>query len=200
MTKALTSEAAIELPIEFVTQTVQRGTGDAVAVALTAFDADAEDDVLIMPGDQPLFRPETLRGLVEHHRATGAAATVLTARVADPSGLGRIVRDRQGRVRRIVEHRDASEDERAIDEVNTSVYCCRLDVLAPALRRLSPDNSQGEYYLTDVVEVLASAGYGVSTFTVEDMAEAAASTTACSSPSPSGSCAAAPTPASWPPV
>lgn len=173
VTKALTSEAPDSLPLEFVTQNVQRGTGDAVAVALTAFDADAEDDVIIMPGDQPLFRSETLRGLVDQHRETGAAATVLTARVADPTGLGRIVRDRQGRVRRIVEHRDATDDERAVDEVNTSVYCCKLDLLAPALRRLSPDNSQGEYYLTDVVEVLASAGYLVGAHTVADTSEAA---------------------------
>jgi bifunctional UDP-N-acetylglucosamine pyrophosphorylase/glucosamine-1-phosphate N-acetyltransferase len=173
VTKALTAEAPSGMPLEFVTQTVQRGTGDAVAVALTAFDADAEDDVLIMPGDQPLFRPETLRSLVERHRSADAAVTVLTARVPDPTGLGRIVRDRQGRVRRIVEHRDATDEERTIDEINTSVYCCRLDVLAPALRRLSPDNSQGEYYLTDVVEVLASAGYPVAASTVEDRAEAA---------------------------
>jgi bifunctional UDP-N-acetylglucosamine pyrophosphorylase / glucosamine-1-phosphate N-acetyltransferase len=173
VTKTLQHEAPTGLPLEFVTQTVQRGTGDAVAVALTAFDADAEDDVIIMPGDQPLFRPETLRALVDEHRASGAAATVLTAKVPDPTGLGRIVRDKNGRVRRIVEHRDASPEERAINEVNTSVYCCKFDLLAPALRRLSPDNSQGEYYLTDVVEVLASAGYLVSASVVSDVGEAA---------------------------
>jgi bifunctional UDP-N-acetylglucosamine pyrophosphorylase / glucosamine-1-phosphate N-acetyltransferase len=173
VTKALQSEMPADLPLEFVTQTVQRGTGDAAAVALTAFDADAEDDVIIMPGDQPLFRTETLSALVAEHRNSGAALTVLTARVADPTGLGRIVRDKHGRVRKIVEHRDATDEERAIDEINTSVYCCRLDVLAPALRRLSPDNSQGEYYLTDVVEVLASAGYPVSASVVSDAAEAA---------------------------
>jgi bifunctional UDP-N-acetylglucosamine pyrophosphorylase / glucosamine-1-phosphate N-acetyltransferase len=172
VTKTLQHEAPADLPLEFVTQTVQRGTGDAVAVALTAFDADAEDDVIIMPGDQPLFRAETLRALVEEHRSTGAAATVLTAKVVDPTGLGRIVRDKQGRVRRIVEHRDATLEQQAINEINTSVYCCKFDLLAPALRRLSPDNSQGEYYLTDVVEVLASAGYLVSASVVADVGEA----------------------------
>ena len=90
-----------------------------------------------------------------------AACTVLTARVADPTGYGRVVRGEDDRVMRIVEQRDATADERAIDEVNTSIYCFRRSLLAPALRRLSPENAQGEYYLTDVVEVLAEAGYPV---------------------------------------
>jgi bifunctional UDP-N-acetylglucosamine pyrophosphorylase / glucosamine-1-phosphate N-acetyltransferase len=175
--KTLVEEAPVGAALEFVTQHVQRGTGDAVSVALTVFtsdelDADSEADVIVMPGDQPLFRPETIFGLVATHRSTGAAATVLSARVPDPTGLGRIVRDRQGRVRRIVEHRDATDDERAIDEINTSVFVFKRSLLAPALRRLSPENSQGEYYLTDVVAVLADAGYTVSSHVVVDRAEA----------------------------
>jgi bifunctional UDP-N-acetylglucosamine pyrophosphorylase / glucosamine-1-phosphate N-acetyltransferase len=175
--KTLVEEAPAGASLEFVTQHVQRGTGDAVSVALTAFtsdelDADSEADVIVMPGDQPLFRPETIHGLVGTHRSTGAAATVLSAHVPDPTGLGRIVRDRQGRVRRIVEHRDATDDERAIDEINTSVFVFKRSLLAPALRRLSPENSQGEYYLTDVVAVLADAGYTVSSHVVADRAEA----------------------------
>jgi bifunctional UDP-N-acetylglucosamine pyrophosphorylase / glucosamine-1-phosphate N-acetyltransferase len=175
--KTLVEEAPAGASLEFVTQHVQRGTGDAVSVALTAFtsdelDADAEADVIVMPGDQPLFRPETIHGLVAAHRSTSAAATVLSAHVPDPTGLGRIVRDRQGRVRRIVEHRDATAEERLIDEINTSVFVFKRSLLAPALRRLSPENSQGEYYLTDVVAVLADAGYTVSSHVVADRAEA----------------------------
>lgn len=175
--KTLVEEAPANSTLEFVIQHVQRGTGDAVSVALTAFtsdelDADADADVIVMPGDQPLFRPATIEALVATHRSSGAAATVLSAHVPDPTGLGRIVRDKQGRVRRIVEHRDATDDEKAIDEINTSVFVFKRALLAPALRRLSPENSQGEYYLTDVVAVLADAGYTVASHVVADRAEA----------------------------
>ena len=177
VTKALIEEAPVGVRLEFVTQHVQRGTGDAVSVALTAFPNDELDDpddgdILVLPGDQPLFRPETLADLLDAHRRSGAAATVLTARVPDPTGLGRIVRGRSNRVERIVEHRDATPDERAIDEINTSVYVFQRSLLAPALRRLSPENSQGEYYLTDVINVLYDAGYTTNTFVVDDAAEA----------------------------
>lgn len=168
-------DAAPEVPLEFVEQSVQRGTGDAVGVALTAFTADelddTEADILVLPGDTPLLRASSIAALVELHHRTDAACTVLTARVDDPTGYGRIVRGRDERVDRIVEHADASLEERAIDEVNTSIYCFRASVLGPALRRISPENVQGEYYLTDVVEVLAGAGYRVSALTVDDPAE-----------------------------
>ena len=162
------------LDLDFVEQAVQRGTGDAVSVGLTAFGAeelDSDGDVLVLPGDTPLLRPETIASLVSHHRSSGAACTVLTAEMADPTGYGRVVRGADGTVRRIVEHADATVDELAITEVNTSIYCLRLAELAPALRRLDPQNAQGEYYLTDVVEVLASAGYTVSAEVVADPAE-----------------------------
>ena len=163
VTKKL-SDSAADLPLEFVEQHVQRGTGDAVAVALTTFpDDDVDDggDVLVLPGDTPLLRRATIEALVEQHRASGVACTVLTAVVADPTGYGRVVRGRDGRVERIVEHDDADDEERAITEINTSIYCFRRSLLAPALRRIDPDNAQGEYYLTDVVEVLADAGHPV---------------------------------------
>jgi bifunctional UDP-N-acetylglucosamine pyrophosphorylase/glucosamine-1-phosphate N-acetyltransferase len=148
------------VPLEFVEQRVQRGTGDAVAVGLTGLpdDDDADEgDVMVVPGDTPLVRAETLAALVLEHRLSGAACTLLTARLDDPRGYGRVVRDKDGRVRRIVEHRDASAPELDIDEVNTSIYVFRRGLLAPALRRITPDNSQGELYVTDVVEVLAAA-------------------------------------------
>ena len=177
VTKALIEEAPAGVRLEFVTQHVQRGTGDAVSVALTAFpDEELDDpddgDLLVLPGDQPLVRAVTLQALVDAHRQSGAAATVLTARVADPTGLGRVVRGKSNRVQSIVEHRDATDEERAIDEINTSVYVFQRSLLAPALRRLSPENSQGEYYLTDVVEVLYDAGYLTASFVMSDGAEA----------------------------
>ncbi len=163
VTKKL-QEKAPDLHLDFVEQHVQRGTGDAVSVGLTAFsDDDLEDDgdVIVLPGDTPLLRAETVAALVALHRRTEAAATVLTARLPDAAGYGRIIRGADGRVHRVVEHVDATDDELAVDEVNTSIYCFRRSLLAPALRRLSPENAQGEYYLTDVVGVLHDAGYRV---------------------------------------
>jgi len=170
-------DAAPAVPLDFVEQEVQRGTGDAVGVALTAFspeDLDETDaDLVVVPGDTPLLRAGTIRALVDEHRRTDAACTLLTAVLDDPTGYGRVLRGRNGAVERVVEQRDANEAELAIDEINTSIYCFRASVLGPALRRLTPDNSQGEYYLTDVVEVLASAGYRVSAVVAEDPADTA---------------------------
>jgi bifunctional UDP-N-acetylglucosamine pyrophosphorylase/glucosamine-1-phosphate N-acetyltransferase len=166
VTKKL-SETAADLPLEFVEQHVQRGTGDAVAVALTAFPDDHNDeedggDVLVLPGDTPLLRADTIASVVDGHRASGAAGTVLTAELDDPAGYGRVVRsDRDDRVVRIVEQRDATPEELAITEWNTGVFCFRRSLLVPALRRVTPDNTQGEYYLTDVVQVLVEAGHPV---------------------------------------
>jgi len=178
VTKKLVDDGPPDLPIDFVEQTVQRGTGDAVMVALTAFpdddlDSNAEDgDLLVLPGDHPLLRATTLEALVERHRTTGSACTVLTARVDDPAGYGRIVRGKDGNVSRVVEQRDATDDEKQIDEINLAIYCFKRGLLAPALRRVTPDNDQGEYYLTDVIEVLAGAGHLVTSMEVGDLAEA----------------------------
>ena len=161
-----------DVQVDFVEQRVQRGTGDATLVGLVGLpDDEDEGDVLVLIGDAPLLRPSTIASLVEHHRSSGAAATVLTAVMADPTGYGRVLRGRDDRVERIVEQRDATPDELEVREVNTSIYCFRRSLLAPALRRIEPDNSQGEYYLTDVVEVLASAGHPVEALAVGDPAE-----------------------------
>ena len=172
---------------------VQRGTGDAVSVALTAFayDLDVEDDLIVVAGDVPLLRAETLAQLATEHRRADAAATLLTARVADPTGYGRIVRDEQGRVDRIVEQADADADELEIDEVNPSIYCFRRGLLAPALRRLSPENAQGEYYLTDVVGGAAPGrARRARASRPRTPPTRSASTTAPSSPRPKPSCGA----------
>lgn len=172
VTKTLQEQLATEMPVEFVEQRVQRGTGDAASVALTAssFDGDGEDDLLVVPGDTPLLRAETLAALAREHRAADAAATLLSA-VSDPTGYGRVVRDDAGPVSHIVEEADADEAELAIDEWNTSIYCFRRGLLAPALRRLSPENAQGEYYLTDVVEVLRETGHVVTAMPAADPTE-----------------------------
>ena len=173
VTKTLQDQLVTEKPVEFVEQRVQRGTGDAVSVALTLFDdLDAEDDILVLPSDAPLVRAETIAKLATQHRVEDAAATVLTARVHDATGLGRVVRDKDDRVARIVEEPDASPEELEIDEINTSIYCFRRNLLAPALRRLSPENAQGEYYLTDAISVLRSAGHKIVALSAEDPGEA----------------------------
>ncbi|MGE3620456.1 MAG: bifunctional N-acetylglucosamine-1-phosphate uridyltransferase/glucosamine-1-phosphate acetyltransferase [Acidimicrobiia bacterium] len=174
VTKKLTEQAG-GLRLSFVEQRVQRGTGDAVSVGLTALaddGLDEDEDVLVVPGDTPLLRAETIAGLVEEHRRSGSACTILTAVLEDPTGYGRVVRaGKDRRVVRIVEQRDATPDELEVHEVNTSIYCFRRSLLAPALRMISPDNSQGEHYLTDVVAVLADAGHPVSTVVAADEGE-----------------------------
>ena len=173
VTKTVQAKVGGDVPVEFVEQTVLRGTGDAAAVALTAFadDLDADDDLLVLLADAPLIRPETLAMLATEHRLSDAAATLLTARLDDPTGYGRVVRDARGGVERIVEQRDATPEELELDEVNPSFYCFRRAYLAPALRRLSPENAQGQYYLTDVVGVLRGAGHIVAGIVAEDTSE-----------------------------
>ena len=144
-----------EVPdIAYVEQKERLGTGHAV---VQAREACGDGAILVLPGDQPLMSESTLRALVDHHRATGAAATILTAEVADPTGYGRVVRE-GGKPVAIVEHRDASVPQRAIREIGTSTYCFDARRLWPALDRLTPQNEQGEYYLTDVVAILAKDG------------------------------------------
>ena len=175
VTARVTTDSPRWANVSFASQVVQRGTGDAVSVGLTALDQivytspvdepPAEHDdmstILVLPGDTPLLRRETIDNLVAQHEASSHAATVLVAELDDPTGYGRVVRAKDGRVLRIVEQRDASEDERKINEINTSIYAFRRDLLGPALRRVTPNNAQSEYYLTDVVAVLADMGHQV---------------------------------------
>ncbi len=176
VTKTLIEHAPAGMAIEFVEQVEQRGTGDAMSVALTGLPDDESDDdgdVVVLPGDTPLLRPATLAALVERHRASDVAATLLTAELDDATGYGRVVRGRDGVVARVVEHADATDEELEVREVNTSIYCFRKSVLAPSLRRVSPTNAQGEYYLTDVIGVLYEAGHRVGSMVVGDTMEVA---------------------------
>jgi bifunctional UDP-N-acetylglucosamine pyrophosphorylase/glucosamine-1-phosphate N-acetyltransferase len=141
-------------------QIEQLGTRHAVMVALEHLGVEPGDDIIVMPGDMPLVSAGTLHAMLRLHRDSNAAATMLSVRLDEPGDYGRVVRD-QGRVRGIVEARDASPEQLAIDEVNTSVYTFSGRFLPGALSRIGTGNAQGEYYLTDVIGILAGDGHRV---------------------------------------
>ena len=154
----------------FITQTEQRGTGDAVRAARSAL-ADAKATILILSGDVPLVRSETLRAFVNAHAQSGASCTILTIRLENPAGYGRVVRDAGGNFGKIVEQRDATDEERQIREVNSGIYCFDSEKLFAALERIQPTNSQGEYYLTDVPAILKAEGDLIALFQHPDARE-----------------------------
>src|ERR1700730_15710709 len=139
-----------------VLQQPQHGTGHAMQVARRA--VGNAKLVVIMPGDAPLVRTETLRAMVNAHRAGNAAATILTAVVADPCGYGRVVRKSETQVGAIVEESQLTDEQRAINEINSSIYCFTLDKLWPALAQVKPNNKHREVYLTDAIAILAAKG------------------------------------------
>jgi bifunctional UDP-N-acetylglucosamine pyrophosphorylase/glucosamine-1-phosphate N-acetyltransferase len=142
--------------LEFVLQHPQNGTGHAVQQLLEPLQGFS-GDLLVLNGDVPLLRPETLEDLLEQHRASGAAVTLLTARLDDPTGYGRVFADGQGRVERIVEHRDCSQAQRTNNLINAGIYCFNWPRLAEVLPQLNSNNDQGELYLTDTVAMLSPA-------------------------------------------
>jgi len=143
-------------PLEFVLQQPQNGTGHAVQQLLEPL-AGFEGEVLVLNGDVPLLREQTIAELLERHRSSGAAVTLLTARLADPTGYGRVFADAEGAVSTIVEHRDCSEAQRTNTLINAGIYCFNWRKLAQVLPQLSTDNDQGELYLTDTVAMLSPA-------------------------------------------
>jgi bifunctional UDP-N-acetylglucosamine pyrophosphorylase / glucosamine-1-phosphate N-acetyltransferase len=158
----------------FIKQAEQRGTGDAVMAARDAL-ASADSTLLILSGDVPLVRAEpTLGALINQHRThrgRGAACTLLTVRLDDPAGYGRIMRDAEGRFERIVEQKDATPEERQTNEINAGIYCFDTRALFSALKRVQPANAQGEYYLTDVPGILRADGENVSIYLQADARE-----------------------------
>ncbi|HVQ41934.1 MAG TPA: bifunctional UDP-N-acetylglucosamine diphosphorylase/glucosamine-1-phosphate N-acetyltransferase GlmU [Vicinamibacterales bacterium] len=156
--------------LQFAVQSPQLGTGHALLQAESAL-AGKTGTVLLVYADVPLLQVSTLSRLIEHHRATKAAATVLTTELAEPYGYGRIVRDEAGRIARIVEERDASGAERDIKEINSGIYCFDAAPLFGALKQLAADNAQGEYYLTDLVAAYRQDRRVVETLQIDSPAE-----------------------------
>src|SRR5438067_2147347 len=150
--------AAVAEPFdaETVLQQPQHGTGHAVLVARRAL-GNAKV-VVVLPGDAPLIRTETLRAMVSTHRAGNAAATILTAVVTDPSGYGRVVRKSETTVQAIVEESRVSNEQRELNEINSSIYYSSVEILWPALAQVKPNNKHREIYLTDAIGVMASRG------------------------------------------
>jgi bifunctional UDP-N-acetylglucosamine pyrophosphorylase / glucosamine-1-phosphate N-acetyltransferase len=173
--KELSETAHPGRALSFVEQRDQLGTGHAVSVALGAIDdaiGDTDGDVLILPSDTPLLRRSSVSQLLERHRERHAALTVLSARLDDPTGYGRLIHAKDGTLECIVEERDASDQERLIDEVNTSIMVVRQSLLGPALRRIDRYNAQHEYYLTDLVAVLHDMGHLTTSWMLENADEA----------------------------
>jgi bifunctional UDP-N-acetylglucosamine pyrophosphorylase / glucosamine-1-phosphate N-acetyltransferase len=147
----------------FALQEEQLGTAHAVMQAKDLL-ADEEGTTIVICGDTPLITAETIEALLQHHEHTNAKATILTAYAEDPTGYGRIIRNDDGLVEKIVEHKDATEKERAVKEINTGTYCFDNKALFDSLSNVSNDNVQGEYYLPDVIEILKRAGEVVSAY------------------------------------
>lgn len=156
---------------KIVVQEKRGGTGHAARIALESVKVSAETPILVLAGDIPLITSSTLQSLLDTHLAEQNSATVLTAQIDDPEGYGRIVRDENDGILRIVEDRDASEIEREITEINSSVYVFNSDDLVDSLSKISNKNVQGEEYLTDAIGVLQSAGKRVEPVVVEDFIE-----------------------------
>ncbi len=156
--------------VTYVLQEEQLGTGHAVKCA-SAFIGE-EGLTMVLCGDTPLITGETLKALVQVHQEEKNAITVLTAKVDDPTGYGRIIKDTWGKFVKIVEQKDATLEEQRVDEINSGMYIFDSAILSKALSMLTNDNAQGEYYLTDTIEIVKSQGWGeVATMVVKDVDE-----------------------------
>jgi bifunctional UDP-N-acetylglucosamine pyrophosphorylase / glucosamine-1-phosphate N-acetyltransferase len=160
--------AEVDSGVRTAVQEQQLGTGDAVRCGLTAVPADFDGAVIVTSGDVPLLEAETLKELVAEHERSGNAVTVLSARVPDPTGYGRIIPGDDGSVAGIVEHKDATPAQREIDEINAGIYAFDAATLRDGLTRITTDNAQGELYLTDVLAIAKSDGKRVGAYVTED--------------------------------
>ncbi|MBU1320159.1 MAG: NTP transferase domain-containing protein [candidate division Zixibacteria bacterium] len=163
-------DAISRFGVSFAEQKQQLGTGHAVQMTEEQL-SDFDGDVVVLAGDVPMLRAETVKNLLAEHRKRGAVATVLTAMLPDPTGYGRIVRDPGGMILKIVEHKDASDDERRISEINTGIFVFEKKRLFEALSRVDNENSQGEYYLTDVMQIFLEQGLPTAGYCAEDYRE-----------------------------
>ncbi len=153
-----------------VFQDQQLGTGHAVLITEKNF-PDPETSVVVLCGDAPLVKAATITKLMDYHESVGADATVLTAVVSDPFGYGRIVRDAEGHLEKIVEEKDATDEEKQIREINTGTYCFRSGALFDALKQVGNNNAQGEYYLPDTLEIIREHGGTIRVMSDSDATE-----------------------------
>ena len=165
--KAETVKEVLGDVCEFALQAEQKGTGHAVMQAIDVI-KNSKGEVVILNGDTPLITAETINKAIEYHKNNGNQATVITAILDDATGYGRIVRDNDGSVLKIVEQKDASEEEKKINEVNSGMYVFDAQSLVYALGKITPNNAQGEYYLTDTLEILLSAGKKIGGYAISD--------------------------------
>jgi bifunctional UDP-N-acetylglucosamine pyrophosphorylase/glucosamine-1-phosphate N-acetyltransferase len=165
--KAETVKEVLGDVCEFALQAEQKGTGHAVMQAIDVI-KNSKGEVVILNGDTPLITAETINKAIEYHKNNGNQATVITAILDDATGYGRIVRDNDGSVLKIVEQKDASEEEKKINEVNSGMYVFDAQSLVYALDKITPNNAQGEYYLTDTLEILLSAGKKIGGYAISD--------------------------------
>lgn len=165
--KASTQDASVE----YALQSPQLGTGHAVMQTESAL-ANFNGDVLVLSGDAPLITTSTLKKLLLQHRTKQAVATVLTARLEDPTGYGRVIRSADGKhIVKMVEHKDASPEERAVNEINSGIYVFKKRELFDALKRIKNDNAQQEYYLPDVFNIFLAEGLPVVALMTETFEE-----------------------------
>ena len=165
--KAETVKEVLGDVCEFALQAEQKGTGHAVMQAIDVI-KNSKGEVVILNGDTPLITAETINKAIEYHKNNGNQATVITAILDDATGYGRIVRDNDGSVLKIVEQKDASEEEKKINEVNSGMYVFDAQSLVYALDKITPNNAQGEYYLTDTLEILLSVGKKIGGYAISD--------------------------------
>lgn len=157
--------------VSFVHQEQQLGTGHAVMQAVPEFEKDRDSYVLVICGDTPLLRAETIAHLAKTCREEGAAASVLTAILDNPFGYGRVLRDEAGHMTCIVEQKDGTPEQLAVHEINTGTYVFQVGALLDALEKIDNKNAQGEYYLTDVFEIMIKAGLKVVPVAADDADE-----------------------------
>ncbi|WP_368986133.1 bifunctional UDP-N-acetylglucosamine diphosphorylase/glucosamine-1-phosphate N-acetyltransferase GlmU [Caldifermentibacillus hisashii] len=155
---------------EFVLQEQQLGTAHAVMQARDLLQ-DKEGLTLVVCGDTPLLKADTIKAMIDYHINNHSKATILTAVAEDPTGYGRVIRNEQGYVEKIVEHKDASDEEKAVKEINAGTYCFDNASLFHALQKVTNNNAQNEYYLPDVIGILKDAGQTVTAFTTNDFTE-----------------------------
>ncbi len=160
------------MDVRYAVQAEQLGTGHALRCAFPVVDEGGTPVRLaVLCGDAPLLRPHTIKGLFERHTANHAAATILTADLPDPTGYGRVIRHVSGNVEKIVEHKDATEAERAVHEINSADYVFDTEEVRSALAAVTADNNQGEYYLTDTIAILKARGRTVVACKADDSRE-----------------------------